>query len=209
MAGGYILIPCCLVPSMVLHITAKGTSQCHHFDLVTFCRAREQLHVVPVWFSFYINCLSMVLYKKELHQGCWSHCWLWFLMHGCIFVERPEVSLSLSLLQVMVELFGSFPDAREVLSKWLCTREGGCVVLVLSCVSRASCACSGAGVFVAADRAGGCDWFRLNTLGTRDAVLFLHGSVSQAAWIPLLILHLSSVTITCSHNIFVPQSSCC
>lgn len=39
----------------------------------------------------------------------------------------------------------------------------------------------------------------------RDEVLFFHGSVSQATWIPLLILQLSSVTITCLHNIFVPQ----
>lgn len=72
-----------------------------------------------------------------------------------IFVERPEVILSLSLLQLMLELFGSFACPREVLSKWLCTGEGGCVVRVLRCVSKVSCACSGAGMFVAADRAGG------------------------------------------------------
>lgn len=140
----------------------------------------------------------MVLYKKELHQDCWaiSSAWspFWCVVQD-IFVERPEVILSLSLLQVTVELFG-FSCPREVLSKSLCTREGGCVVLVLRAVSKVSCACSWAGMFVAADRAGGCDWLRLNTWRMRDEVLFFHGSVSQASWIPLLILQLCFVTTT-------------
>lgn len=166
----------------------------------------------------------MVLYMTELHQDCWAITLVSLLMSGtghlCWEARGGPVPLFAAGDSGANGVNGQWSKwrnpycmkgvicPREVLSKWLCTREGGWVVLVLSCVSKVSWACSGAGVFVAADRAGGCDWFRLNTQRTRDEVLLFHGSVNQASWIPLLILQLSSVTATCSHNIFVSQLSC-